>query len=79
MRLYLREVRDAQAKARGIAYEKKKRKKPQQQQQQLQSSNTYPNQIQQGDGSGGGVSGGFAERNMVSRGLVKLGNLFVLN
>ncbi|KAI8001904.1 Protein LIGHT-DEPENDENT SHORT HYPOCOTYLS 6 [Camellia lanceoleosa] len=28
VRLYLREVRDAQAKARGIAYEKKKRKKP---------------------------------------------------
>lgn len=28
MRLYLREVRDSQAKARGIAYEKKKRKKP---------------------------------------------------
>lgn len=27
VRLYLREVRDAQAKARGIAYEKKKRKK----------------------------------------------------
>ncbi|XVF74996.1 hypothetical protein PTKIN_Ptkin13bG0153900 [Pterospermum kingtungense] len=37
VRLYLREVRDAQAKARGIAYEKKKkRKKPQQQQQQQQ-------------------------------------------
>ncbi|CAK9179041.1 unnamed protein product [Ilex paraguariensis] len=30
VRLYLREVRDSQAKARGIAYEKKKRKKPQQ-------------------------------------------------
>ncbi|TKY59569.1 LIGHT-DEPENDENT SHORT HYPOCOTYLS 6 protein [Spatholobus suberectus] len=29
VRLYLREVRDAQARARGIAYEKKKRKKPQ--------------------------------------------------
>lgn len=28
VRLYLREVRDSQAKARGIAYEKKKRKKP---------------------------------------------------
>ncbi|KAG8365688.1 hypothetical protein BUALT_Bualt18G0132700 [Buddleja alternifolia] len=28
VRLYLREVRDTQAKARGIAYEKKKRKKP---------------------------------------------------
>ena len=31
VRLYLREVRDSQAKARGIAYEKKKRKKPGQQ------------------------------------------------
>ncbi|XP_062095173.1 protein LIGHT-DEPENDENT SHORT HYPOCOTYLS 4-like [Humulus lupulus] len=30
VRLYLREVRDSQAKARGIAYEKKKRKKPMQ-------------------------------------------------
>lgn len=29
VRLYLREVRDSQAKARGIAYDKKKRKKPQ--------------------------------------------------
>lgn len=28
VRLYLREVRDTQAKARGIAYEKKKRKRP---------------------------------------------------
>ncbi|KAI4299827.1 hypothetical protein L6164_033252 [Bauhinia variegata] len=32
VRLYLREVRDSQAKARGIGYEKKKRRKPQQQQ-----------------------------------------------
>ncbi|XP_015900714.1 protein LIGHT-DEPENDENT SHORT HYPOCOTYLS 4 [Ziziphus jujuba] len=44
VRLYLREVRDSQAKARGIAYEKKKRKKPttqqQQQQQQLPSSSS---------------------------------------
>ncbi|KAH1037189.1 hypothetical protein AAZX31_20G195500 [Glycine max] len=30
VRLYLREVRDSQAKARGISYEKKKRKRPQQ-------------------------------------------------
>ncbi|GAU25243.1 hypothetical protein TSUD_17560 [Trifolium subterraneum] len=28
VRLYLREVRDSQAKARGISYEKKKRKRP---------------------------------------------------
>ncbi|KAA8537082.1 hypothetical protein F0562_029560 [Nyssa sinensis] len=44
VRLYLREVRDTQAKARGVAYEKKKRKKPEQQRSsqmilgQLQSS-----------------------------------------
>ncbi|CAL9124446.1 unnamed protein product [Musa textilis] len=30
VRLYLREVRDLQSKARGVSYEKKKRKKPQQ-------------------------------------------------
>ncbi|OMO73733.1 hypothetical protein COLO4_26888 [Corchorus olitorius] len=41
VRLYLREVRDAQAKARGIAYEKKKRKKPPQQQQQQQNEEIY--------------------------------------
>ncbi|CAK8572112.1 unnamed protein product [Lathyrus sativus] len=34
VRLFLREVRDSQSKARGISYEKKKRKRPQQQQQQ---------------------------------------------
>ncbi|KAJ6903670.1 protein LIGHT-DEPENDENT SHORT HYPOCOTYLS 4 [Populus alba x Populus x berolinensis] len=32
VRLYLREVRDSQSKARGISYEKKKRKRPPQQQ-----------------------------------------------
>ncbi|CAN4120536.1 unnamed protein product [Withania somnifera] len=43
VRLYLRQVRDSQAKARGISYEKKKRKKPNpQQQQQLQSSLLAP-------------------------------------
>lgn len=34
VRIYLREVRDVQSKARGISYEKKKRKRPPQQQQQ---------------------------------------------
>ncbi|XP_009603577.1 protein LIGHT-DEPENDENT SHORT HYPOCOTYLS 4-like [Nicotiana tabacum] len=38
VRLYLREVRDSQAKARGISYEKKKRKKPTSSQQQQQQS-----------------------------------------
>ncbi|KAL5054632.1 hypothetical protein RYX36_035314 [Vicia faba] len=38
VRLYLREVRDAQAKARGIAYEKKKRKKVNVQNQQNNGS-----------------------------------------
>ncbi|KAL3506152.1 hypothetical protein ACH5RR_031534 [Cinchona calisaya] len=40
VRLYLREVRDSQAKARGISYEKKKRKRPQQQQQTLPPPNS---------------------------------------
>ncbi|GAA0171619.1 hypothetical protein LIER_25607 [Lithospermum erythrorhizon] len=35
VRLYLREVRDLQSKARGVSYEKKKRKRPQELQQQL--------------------------------------------
>ncbi|CAN6200811.1 unnamed protein product [Urochloa humidicola] len=50
VRLYLREVRDSQAKARGIAYEKKRRKRPpsssssssQQQQQQQQVATPPP-------------------------------------
>ncbi|CAI9118161.1 OLC1v1019689C1 [Oldenlandia corymbosa var. corymbosa] len=42
VRLYLREVRDSQAKARGISYEKKKRKRPQQQQQQQQQLAMHP-------------------------------------
>eukprot|EP00252_Welwitschia_mirabilis_P014880 TRINITY_DN32943_c0_g1_i1.p1 TRINITY_DN32943_c0_g1~~TRINITY_DN32943_c0_g1_i1.p1 ORF type:complete len:222 (+),score=16.00 TRINITY_DN32943_c0_g1_i1:337-1002(+) len=52
VRLYLREVREMQAKARGIAYEKKKRKKPTsaqlqlQQQQQQQTQNQNQNQSQ---------------------------------
>ncbi|XP_006354481.1 protein LIGHT-DEPENDENT SHORT HYPOCOTYLS 4 [Solanum tuberosum] len=39
VRLYLREVRDSQAKARGISYEKKKRKKTN---PQLSSSSSLP-------------------------------------
>ncbi|XP_066324993.1 protein G1-like1 [Miscanthus floridulus] len=50
VRLYLREVRDSQAKARGIAYEKKRRKRhppahrqpKQQQQQQEDAQHQYP-------------------------------------
>ncbi|XP_057427841.1 protein LIGHT-DEPENDENT SHORT HYPOCOTYLS 4-like [Lotus japonicus] len=44
VRLYLREVRDLQSKARGISYEKKKRKRPhpQQQQQQQQPLQVLP-------------------------------------
>ncbi|CAI9762730.1 unnamed protein product [Fraxinus pennsylvanica] len=44
VRLYLREVRDSQSKARGISYEKKKRKRPPPQQQQQQPA-PPPNQI----------------------------------
>lgn len=47
VRLYLREVRDLQSKARGISYEKKKRKRPPQQQpQQLQLQQQQPMQLQ---------------------------------
>ncbi|KAF2313989.1 hypothetical protein GH714_021358 [Hevea brasiliensis] len=42
VRLYLREVRDSQAKARGISYEKKKRKRSQQQQQQSPALSMAP-------------------------------------
>ncbi|KAH0634202.1 hypothetical protein KY285_036604 [Solanum tuberosum] len=42
VRLYLREVRDSQAKARGISYEKKKRKKPNPQQLSSSSSSLPP-------------------------------------
>lgn len=43
VRLYLREVRDSQAKARGISYEKKKRKKPNPQLSSSASSLPPPN------------------------------------
>ncbi|KAD1092215.1 hypothetical protein R6Q59_036713 [Mikania micrantha] len=43
VRLYLREVRDLQSKARGISYEKKKRKRlpPQEHHQQLQNISSF--------------------------------------
>lgn len=44
VRLYLREVRDSQAKARGISYEKKKRKRPPQPPQALQAPTQPPQQ-----------------------------------
>ncbi|KAE8670408.1 Protein G1-like6 [Hibiscus syriacus] len=44
VRLYLREVRDSQAKARGISYEKKKRKRPLQPPPSLPPSNIDQNQ-----------------------------------
>jgi hypothetical protein len=42
VRLYLREVRDSQAKARGIAYEKKRRKRSSASQKQQQASTPPP-------------------------------------
>ncbi|CAN6479466.1 unnamed protein product [Victoria cruziana] len=56
VRLYLREVRELQAKARGIAYEKKKRKRPpppphqQQQQQQPEAAAAAAGMIDDNDG-----------------------------
>ncbi|KAE8704761.1 Protein G1-like6 [Hibiscus syriacus] len=44
VRLYLREVRDSQAKARGISYEKKKRKRQPQATPSLPPSNINQNQ-----------------------------------
>ncbi|WCJ24382.1 hypothetical protein M5689_006346 [Euphorbia peplus] len=82
VRLYLREVRDAQAKARGIAYEKKKRKKPQQEQHH-QHQHQHPQQLLSygggGGGSGGGNGGGFMQRNLGIRGMVSVGDMSVLN
>ncbi|KAL5068063.1 hypothetical protein RYX36_018950 [Vicia faba] len=46
VRLYLREVRDLQSKARGISYEKKKRKRPPQQQHQQHQQHQHQ-QLQQ--------------------------------
>ncbi|XP_059666815.1 protein LIGHT-DEPENDENT SHORT HYPOCOTYLS 4-like [Cornus florida] len=46
VRLYLKEVRDSQAKARGIAYEKKKRKKTQKQIVSQTQSNMVLGQLQ---------------------------------
>ncbi|KAF3777312.1 LIGHT-DEPENDENT SHORT HYPOCOTYLS 6 protein [Nymphaea thermarum] len=57
VRIYLREVRESQAKARGIPYEKKKRKRP-----TATTSTTATTTLasastssQQGDGGGGGA------------------------
>jgi len=58
VRLYLREVREMQAKARGIAYEKKKRKRPPpQQQQQLQQQHEQQQQIVQATANSNGING----------------------
>lgn len=57
VRLYLREVRDSQAKARGIAYEKKKRKKPHQQQSQPHDHNNGHDHQSNGDGLTGQQQG----------------------
>lgn len=79
VRLYLREVRDAQAKARGIAYEKKKRRNTKEQQQKLQSSSSSINgfnHIQQG---GANIGDGFVQRNVSNGVVVNMGNLSALN
>ncbi|XP_020109269.1 protein G1-like1 isoform X2 [Ananas comosus] len=51
VRLYLREVRDCQAKARGIAYVKKKRKRPNNNSSSSSSSNRGPSPPQLADGT----------------------------
>ncbi|CAO2171928.1 unnamed protein product [Urochloa humidicola] len=61
VRIYLREVRDSQAKARGIPYEKKKRKRAQQAVEASTSSSSSAAAASGGSGSaaqaGGGGSG----------------------
>jgi len=42
VRLYLREVREMQSRARGVSYEKKKKKKPPQPQEQQQQDQEHP-------------------------------------
>ncbi|KAJ4979599.1 hypothetical protein NE237_010379 [Protea cynaroides] len=54
VRIYLREVREGQAKARGIPYEKKKRKRP----TSTASTTTVANASIAAPGGGGGTSGG---------------------
>ncbi|KAJ6727706.1 PROTEIN LIGHT-DEPENDENT SHORT HYPOCOTYLS 4-LIKE [Salix koriyanagi] len=79
VRLYLREVRDAQAKARGIAYEKKKRKNTTQQQQLQTAGNSTYSPVQQGICNGG--TGGYVPRNVLSNGaaVVNVGDVYVFN
>ncbi|KAG6756766.1 hypothetical protein POTOM_040209 [Populus tomentosa] len=82
VRLYLREVRDAQAKARGIAYEKKKRKNPiqkQQQKSQTAGNGSCYSHDQQGICNGG--TGGYVPRNVLSNGaaVINVGDVYVFN
>ncbi|KAK2980084.1 hypothetical protein RJ640_012615 [Escallonia rubra] len=56
VRLYLREVRDSQAKARGIVYEKKKRKKPRVSQHQPMNTSSN-NVVDCGIGAQNGLHG----------------------
>ncbi|CAN6237236.1 unnamed protein product [Urochloa humidicola] len=58
VRLYLREVRDSQAKARGIAYEKKRRRRHPPAHRQQQAAAHKQQQQQQHDAGGGGGCGG---------------------
>lgn len=61
VRIYLREVRESQAKARGIPYEKKKRKRPSSSTVTAGSSASSGGVIAvEGGGSGGGDGGGNA-------------------
>ncbi|KAJ1263313.1 hypothetical protein BS78_09G174100 [Paspalum vaginatum] len=56
VRIYLREVRDAQAKARGIPYEKKSRKRKHPATGEASSSSAAAREAGGGDGSSGGGS-----------------------
>ncbi|KVI03739.1 protein of unknown function DUF640 [Cynara cardunculus var. scolymus] len=57
VRIYLREVKDSQAKARGIPYEKKKRKRPGGSTSNAAATAANMSVVDDGDGGGGGGGG----------------------
>ncbi|XP_015077950.1 protein LIGHT-DEPENDENT SHORT HYPOCOTYLS 5-like [Solanum pennellii] len=58
VRIYLREVRESQAKARGIPYEKKKRKRPSTSSSVVTAGSAVAAEVEGSSGGGGDGSGG---------------------
>ncbi|KAI8014408.1 Protein LIGHT-DEPENDENT SHORT HYPOCOTYLS 6 [Camellia lanceoleosa] len=61
VRIYLREVKEGQAKARGVPYEKKKRKRPTTAATVVLEATTTATQVAGGGGGGSGGGGGGGE------------------